>query len=98
MRHGTDGHLSTHHVHGCFAHKATTQYQRMSSIRLQPLSHLQGLIDLHASLESVAHVGLDQHGDITTSCLHHLLHHHIHEAHPIGQRSTKLVLAVIGVR
>ena len=70
----------------------------MDSEALQFLGHLEALGPLHAFLETVVHVHLDNHSDVVACSLHHLADDHAHEAHPVLERPAELVMAVVGVR
>ena len=67
-------------------------------MRHQPFGHLEAFVDVHSSLESVAHVHLDQYGHVVSGRFHHFVHHHVHEPHAVFQTSAEFVFPVIGVR
>ena len=94
--HGAYGHLAAHDVHRCFADEAAAEHQCMGAALLQAMGHLQGLVQLHAAAEAVAHVHLDDDGHVGAGGLHDLLHHHVHEAHAVLQRAAEEVVPVVG--
>ena len=98
VRHRPDRHFATHYIHRSLAHESSTQYQRMCARLLQTLCHLQRFVQFHTSLESVAHVHLDQYCHIIACCFHHFVHNHVHETHPILKRTAIFIFPVIGRR
>ena len=96
VRHGADGHLTAHHVHGCLAYKSSAQHQGMGTALLQSLGHLKRFIQLHTATKTIAHVHLHQHCHVPAGSLHHLVHHHVHETHTVFQWTAKFILTMVG--
>ena len=95
---GLERHGTTHHLHRGLADETRRKHQGMHAEAFQLLSHFDALFALHATTEAVVHVHLDHHGHIVARSMHHLLDDEAHETHPVLQRTTKLIVAAIGVR
>ena len=98
MCHAANRHFPTHHIHRRFTYKTAAQYQSMCTRAFKTLGHLHRLIYLHAAPETVTHVHLHKHCHIAAGSLHHFIHHHIHKAHAVFQRTAKFIFTMIGRR
>ena len=97
MCHAAYRHRAAHDIHRSLADKAAAQDEGVGAIGLQTLRHLQRLVNLHAALETVAHVHLHYHCHIVARRLHHLFHTLVHETHTVFQRPAVDVMTAVGV-
>ena len=97
MCHAAYRHRAAHDIHRSLADKAAAQDEGVGAIGLQTLRHLQRLVNLHAALETVAHVHLHYHSHIVSRRLHHLFHTLVHETHTVFQRPAVDVMTAVGV-
>ena len=98
MCQGLDRHGPTHDVHRGFTDKSSAQNQRMSPQRFELPGYLERLFYFHSAPKAITHIHLHKYCQILTGRLHHLVHHHRHETHPILQRSSVFIFPVIGIR
>ena len=98
MCHCIDGHFPAHHVHRSFRHETAGKHQGVDAESLQFAGHREAILNLESSLESVAHVGLDQYPHVITCRLHDFVDAHTHEVHAPLERPPELIASPVGIR
>ena len=97
MRHAVDGHLATHHIHRSLADESSAQHDGVRSEAFDLLGYRKAILNFHASLEAVAHIGLHDDTHIAAGCLHHLFQTHTHETHAGIKIASEFIATAVGI-
>ena len=62
MAHASDGHFTTHYIHGCPTDKSSAQDQGMDSRSFQTFGYLQTFFQFHSPFETITHIHFYEYG------------------------------------